>query len=254
MLKLFLADIDGCLAEPYRPFDLDGFARLRAWAARAEAEGGAWPRVSLLSGRSFSYVEAVTQALGLAAPVLFESGGGRFDLPRARITWNPALTPEAERELNHVRAFLLEKVVAEAAGLSFDYGKRAQAGVVGPDADEVARFLPAVRAFVTARFPDLRVFETHVSIDVVPAGLTKRQAVRWLAGAEGLALDEVAFIGDTRGDAEALRAVGLGFAPQNASPDAKEAADVVTAGAVLDGVLEAYCHCVERNEAAGLAA
>jgi len=38
VIRLFLADIDGCLSEPYRPFDLAGFARLRAWAIRAEED------------------------------------------------------------------------------------------------------------------------------------------------------------------------------------------------------------------------
>src|SRR5690606_42148125 len=84
------------ISEPYRPCDLDGFARLRAWAARAEAEP-AFPRLTVCSGRAYAYVEAVAQALDLRAPALFESGGGRFDLPLARIRWNPALTPAVER-------------------------------------------------------------------------------------------------------------------------------------------------------------
>jgi hydroxymethylpyrimidine pyrophosphatase-like HAD family hydrolase len=104
-----------------------------------------------------------------------------------------------------------------------------------------------VRDFVTPRFPDLHVYETHVSIDVVPRALTKVQAIRWLVEEEGLGMDEVAFIGDTRGDAEAIRAVGLGFAPQNAAEAAKAVADVVTEGAVMAGVEEAYRACLARN-------
>jgi hydroxymethylpyrimidine pyrophosphatase-like HAD family hydrolase len=248
MVKLFIADIDGCLSEPYKPFDLDGFARLRAWAEQAE-EDPALPRLSVCSGRSYAYVEAVAQALGLRAPALFESGGGRFDLPAARIRWNPALTPAVERELDAVRAFYLTHVVPLDAAVALDYGKRAQAGFVHPDPAFIHRVLPAVRDFVTPRFPDLHVYETHVSIDVVPRGLTKAQAVQWLAGEEGLDLSEVAFVGDTRGDAEALAAVGLGFAPQNAAEAAKRAADVVTEGAVLAGVEEAYRRCLALNRA-----
>ena len=50
MIKLFLADIDGCLSEPYRAFDLDGFAQLRALAGRAEADP-AHPRLGLAVSR-----------------------------------------------------------------------------------------------------------------------------------------------------------------------------------------------------------
>ena len=98
MIRLFLADIDGCLSEPYVPFDLDGFRRLRDWGLRAETDDRV-PRLGLCSGRSYAYVEAMAQALGLRAPALFESGGGRFDLADARITWNPALTPGTEAAL-----------------------------------------------------------------------------------------------------------------------------------------------------------
>jgi len=248
VIRLFLADIAGCLASPYRAFDLEGFGQIRAWAREAEEAGSVLPRVSLMSGRSYGYVEAVTQALDLHAPVLFESGGGRFHLPTGTITWNPALTPEVERELDAVRAYFLTEIVAREAGFTLDYGKRAQAGIVSADTAAMARVLPAARRFVTERFPDLHPYYTAHSVDVVPAALTKRQAVAWLAAAEGLPMEAVAFVGDTIGDAEALGAVGWGFAPRNASDEAKEAARTVTEGAVIEGVLEAYRVCIAHNE------
>jgi hydroxymethylpyrimidine pyrophosphatase-like HAD family hydrolase len=244
--KLFLVDIDGCLSEPYTPFRLDAFARLRAWIARAEADPRV-PPIGICSGRSYAYVEATAQALGLRAPALFESGGGRFDLPEARITWNPALSPAVEADLAAVRAFLLERVVPRSPTVSYDYGKRSQAGIVSPVAGECEAFLPEVEAFVAGRFPGLIPYITPFSIDVVPAALTKVRAIEWLTGAEGLTLDEVAFVGDTVGDAEALRAVGRGFAPSNADAAAQAAADVVTRGAVLDGVEEAFALCLAAN-------
>ena len=248
MTRLFLVDIDGCLAEPYRPFRLDAFARLRTWIGLSETDPRV-PRIGICSGRSYAYVEATAQALGLRAPALFESGGGRFDLPAARITWNPALTPAVEADLAAVRAFLLEAVVPRSPTVSFDYGKRAQAGVVSPVVGECGAFLPEVEAFVAARCPGLVAYHTPFSVDVVPAALTKARAVAWLAAAEGLTLGELAFVGDTVGDAEALRAVGRGFAPADADADARAAADVVTAGSGVDGVEEALADCLRANGA-----
>ena len=246
MIRLFLADIDGCLSEPYVPYDLDGFTQLRDWARRAE-EDPRYPRLGLCSGRSYAYVEAMAQALGLTAPALFESGGGRFDLPEARITWNPTLTPDVEQELELARAFLLREVVPQSPTISFDYGKRSQAGIVSPTVGECETHLAVVERFLGAELPDLTAYHTPYSIDIVPAGLTKVDALRWLVTSEGMHLHELAFIGDTNGDAAAIQAAGAGFAPRNGSKAAHAAADVVTEGAVLAGVLEAYRVCLDRN-------
>jgi 3-deoxy-D-manno-octulosonate 8-phosphate phosphatase KdsC-like HAD superfamily phosphatase len=246
LIQLFLADIDGCLSEPYVPYDLDGFRQLRAWGERAE-EDARYPRVGVCSGRAYAYVEAVAQALGLRAPALFESGGGRFDLGDARITWNPALTPETERALAACRAFLVEEVVPRSPSVSFDYGKRSQAGIVSPVVGECEGFLPDVRAFVEGQGEGLVPYHTPYSVDVVPEALTKVQAIRWLAEADGLDLGSVAFIGDTNGDAAAIAACGLGFAPANGADAARQSADVVTDAPVLGGVLEAYRLCLRRN-------
>ncbi|MEM1053925.1 MAG: HAD hydrolase family protein [Bacteroidota bacterium] len=250
MIRLFLADIDGCLSEPYRPFDLGGFARLRAWAKRAEADER-WPRLGICSGRAYAYVEATAQALGLSGPALFESGGGRFDLQTATIEWNPALTLATEDALEQVRAFFLREIVASAPGISLDYGKRAQAGIVSGTPGECAPFLPAAREFVARLKTEtgiaLHAFTTPWSIDVVPAELTKAQALTWVAEQDGLTVSEVAFIGDSDGDIGAIEVAGLGFAPANAYDNVKEAADFVMAGELIAGVGEAYLACLEAN-------
>ncbi|MGB3544116.1 MAG: phosphoglycolate phosphatase, partial [Rubrivirga sp.] len=150
MINLFLADIDGCLSEPYVAYDLEGFAQLRAWGDLA-LEDERYPRVGICSGRSYAYVEAIAQALGLRAPALFESGGGRFDLEDARITWNPALTPDVEAALAQVRAFMLAEVVPQSETVSYDYGKRSQYGIVSPVVGECETFLDEVETFTTAQ-------------------------------------------------------------------------------------------------------
>ena len=248
MIRLFLADIDGCLAAPYKAYDLDGFRTLAEYGRRAETDP-TLPRLGICSGRSYAYVEAVAQALDLRGPALFESGGGRFDLATASIRWSDHLTPDVERQLHAVRDYFHRDVLPDT-GFAYDYGKRAQSGVVWTDEAEVARWAEIVDRWVTDRFPDLNVHPTHVSIDVVPRALTKRVAVETVAEEEGLGLGELAFIGDTDGDIAALEAVGFSFAPQNAQAAVKEVVSVVTDGAVLDGVLEAYRWCIRHNEAA----
>lgn len=249
MIRLFVSDIDGCLAEPYCAYALDHFVTLAALAQRAGAVGeGELPAFSLCSGRAYAYVEAVTQVLGLQAPVLFESGGGLFDPAARRVFWNPRFTDALAAQLEEVRHWMVG-TCEPGTSMMYDYGKRTQAGLIGPDPEEVARYVLEVEAYVAERFPGLRVFHTDVSIDVVPAGITKRQGMDWLAERTGVPLSAMAFIGDTNGDIEALQAVGYAFAPENAAPAVKRAAGAVTRGGTIEGVIEAYRWCVARHEA-----
>lgn len=250
MIKLFVTDIDGCLAEPYQPYDLEGLSTLRSFAEATGSvpENGSAPVVSVCSGRSYPYVEAITQALGLSVPVLFEGGGGRFDPVAAQTTWHPALTDEIEAALDEVRHWFVTECVP-GTQLSLDHAKRTQAGVVSPDPDEITEVRARTEAHVAEHALDLRVFSTEVSVDVVPPGITKRTGLEWLADHLGVALSEVAYIGDADSDRKALSAVGTSFAPANAAEEVLRTVDHVTEGRVLDGTLEAYRRCLDVDGA-----
>ncbi len=250
VIKLFVSDIDGCLAEPFRPFDRARFQELAAYAGAAGAlDGdGALPAFSLCSGRALPYVEAVTQALGLHLPVLFEAGGGLFDLASGRVQWHPAFTRDLQEQIDAVRRWMMQ-ICLPGTRLAYDYGKRTQAGLIGPDADEIEALVPVVERYVAEHFPGLCVFHTPISIDVLAEGITKKDGLRWLGERLGCPVDQVAFIGDTNGDLGALEDVGFSFAPANAAEAVRRRVHVVTDGPYIDGVLEAYRWCAARNEA-----
>ncbi|MEM8557818.1 MAG: HAD family hydrolase [Bacteroidota bacterium] len=242
MIRLFLSDIDGCLSVPYQPWDLARLAELDALIRDPLA-----PRFGLCTGRPYSYAEAVAQALDVRGPVLFESGAGWFDLTSGTTRWHPALDSAKREALAEVRAFYEDTLVPAHDGLSIDYGKRAQAGFVAPTEAIIQAALPEVEAFVAERCAGFHVFHTEVSVDVVPPGLTKADAMRWVADEEGLSLDALAFIGDTGGDIGALQTVGHGFAPANATPEVRESGVRVLDGAVLEGTLEAFRWSMSYN-------
>lgn len=249
MIKLFVTDIDGCLGMPYLPYDLEGMAALRRYAEEAgpPSEASSGPSLSICSGRPYPYVEALTQALGLTTPVLFESGGGLFDPVASRTTWSPQLTDEVEAKLETVRHWFATECVPGTA-LMIDHAKRTQAGVITPNPEEIVALRPEVERFVEDRVPGLHVFTTDNSVDVVPPGITKRHGIEWLADRLDLDLSEMAYIGDTDGDLEALAVVGRSFAPANAHGMVTEQVDYVTEGTVLDGTLEAYRSCRSLNQ------
>ncbi len=243
MTRLFVSDIDGCLAEPYQPFDLK---RIRHLVDLIHSDDPAVPDFSLCSGRSYSYVEAIYQLLGLEFPVLFESGGGMFDPATSQITWNPALTHEALDALDNIRAWI-NKECLPGSSMMFDHGKRTQAGIVGPDPDEIIRTVPRVQEFVYENFEGFHVFDTPISIDVSVTDITKRQALEWISDLLDVPLEAIAYIGDTNGDIPALEIVGRSYAPRNGSDEVKEIVDRVTTGSVTAGVIEAYEEVIQEN-------
>jgi hypothetical protein len=245
-IELFVTDIDGCLAIPFEPYRIGKLRRLRRESRPSLDADPDYPRLSLCSGRSYSYVEAISQLLAVRAPVLFEGGAGMIDTTTMKPSWNPSLEADMLAGLDAVRSFFDRDVVARF-DVWLDREKRTQVGLMGsPEA--VAEALPSARDFVTTGYPTLLFATTRHSIDVLPGSLSKRQGLQWLAEVTGVNLDAMAFVGDSDGDLGAIDIAGVGFAPANAAAMVRERADVVTEGSYIDGVLEAYRWCVEHNK------
>jgi hydroxymethylpyrimidine pyrophosphatase-like HAD family hydrolase len=247
VIKLFVSDIDGCISEPFVPFDLETLGEIRALAATGSMTGVplAPPEFTLCTGRPLGYAEAVGQALGVRLPILFEAGAGMYNMTTGVRTWHPSFGPSEASARREIQDWL--ETLVPGTSMAVDRGKYTQAGLIGADAAEIAAALETVSEFVGTSFPDFRVAYTEISVDVMHKDLTKREGLAWLAQELGLELDELAFIGDTNGDLGGLRAVGSSFAPANGSAEVRQTVGTVTTGAVCAGVLEAYRICVDRN-------
>ena len=94
-----------------------------------------------------------------------------------------------------------------------------------------------------------RVDILHTStslVEVMPKGVTKVTSIRELAGKMGIPMDEIMAFGDFNNDAEMLAAVGLGIAVKNASPRAKETADLVIGSVEEHGPAEFLKELLDR--------
>jgi len=234
MIKLFVSDIDGCLAMPYESFRMD---RIRELMDRIQEPGR--PVFSLCSGRAYAYVEAMTQLLGIRVPTLFESGAGMFDVTTGTSKFHPSFTPAIRRDVKDIQAFM-EQVIDRCPGLSMDHAKLTQGAAAGREEYGLYDALAEIKEFVDREFPHFNTFHTHISIDVVPEGLTKAEGISWLAEEMGLSMEEVAFIGDTNGDLPALKIVGSSFCPANGQDALKAQVDHASALCDIDAVIEAF--------------
>lgn len=250
MIRLFVTDIDGCLATPYRPFRLDVLSRLRDYAREAGLPGShsILPAFSLCSGRAYPYVEAMSQLLALTAPVLFESGAGMFDPLLSVCRWHPDFDDATSDSMKEVKMFM-DNLVQDTV-LSVDRAKRSQVAIVAPGPDEIQSAVQKIDAYVHDSHPSFKTFHTSFSVDVVAPHLTKRSGIAWLAEWCGIEMAEIAFVGDSNGDIGALKEVGRSYAPANADTEVKEIVHRITNGSDADGVFEAYLDVLQFNEKA----
>ncbi|RIH90213.1 5-amino-6-(5-phospho-D-ribitylamino)uracil phosphatase YcsE [Calidithermus terrae] len=106
---------------------------------------------------------------------------------------------------------------------------------------------PSLTAVEGLDWLEYAVGEGEVVAVADPKGVSKASALRWVAERYGLAMEEVAMIGDSLNDLEAIRKAGLGIAMGNAEPAILEAADAVVGRLEDDGFAQAVRLCLEPS-------
>lgn len=87
----------------------------------------------------------------------------------------------------------------------------------------------------------------EVITGVIKKGVSKASGLRWLAEYYGLSIDEVAMIGDSHNDLEAIRDAGLGIAMGNAVDEIIDAADHITGHVREHGFAQAIEYVLALN-------
>lgn len=82
---------------------------------------------------------------------------------------------------------------------------------------------------------------------VIRKGVCKASGLRWLAEYYGISLGEIAMIGDSHNDLEAIRKAGLGIAMGNAVDEIRAVADHITGHVREDGFAEAVEYVLAFN-------
>jgi hydroxymethylpyrimidine pyrophosphatase-like HAD family hydrolase len=244
MIKLFITDIDGCLTKPFTSPEWDLLAQIRR-LHRQSKNDLAVPSLSICSGRPLSYVEAVTQWLGIEGPVVFESAG-IFRLLTNEVEFLPAFDDQAERQIEQIKSWLQENIISRHSGMVLEFTKRMDAGIVHLEKGVIDEVYPEVEEFISKEYPRFEVHNTDVSINIILGGNNKRNGIQKLCELYDVIPEEVAYIGDSSGDIPGLKLVGKPFAPQNAAEAVKEHAEVLDES-VTKAVLSAYRTIIKAN-------
>ncbi|MBB3770613.1 hypothetical protein FHS55_001208 [Angulomicrobium tetraedrale] len=258
-IRLMVSDVDGTLVNREKqvaPATVEAVARLRA-------AGIAFAAVSARPPRG---MKILVEALGLDIFGGFNGGSilsGDFSVleqhfvaeeaarrcieimtPRGASVWVFADNEWYLTDPDNTYVAGEIRTVAFQPTLVSDFGDHlARAGKIvfsSTDFDMLAKSEPELQALVGDGATARRSQNKY--LDLTPPGTDKGHAVRAFAHHYGVALDEVAVIGDMANDLPMFEVGGLSIAMGNASDTIKQQADLVTLSNAEDGV----AHAIEQ--------
>ncbi|MDE0207106.1 MAG: Cof-type HAD-IIB family hydrolase [Candidatus Tectomicrobia bacterium] len=275
--RLLALDVDGTILDP--DGELRDAVRQAVMAARQ-----AGLRVVLCTGRRFRSTRPVAQDLRLDGPVVVHNGALVKDVVSAetlhchplpeslcrrglevlRQLAPPLIYIDAFHEevdiltehLEHLHPFQQEYLQDNIPYCRFvdDLAATELRGVVMlsimAEADRLRALRPVVEDALAGQGHTKMIlnknFRGHI-LEVLPATVSKWQALERLMAAEGIAPDDVVAIGDDYNDLEMIQGAGLGIAMGNAVEPVRAAAGYVTGSNDDDGVVQAIERFVLRR-------
>ncbi|MFB9324782.1 Cof-type HAD-IIB family hydrolase [Paenibacillus aurantiacus] len=247
--KLVLFDIDGTLLDRSHQIP----ASTKEAVALLQAAG---VHTAIATGRSPSDFTWVCDELGIRSYV---SINGQYVVHEGEVIYENRIPVELLRELSafadasgHMTAYCgsgevcVSRHAEPHLAVSFS-----SVNLPHPKVDpDYYRHSPVYQGniFMTAeeealyitRFPSLRFIRWHEqAVDYLPVGSSKAAGIAYLLQAFGVTAEECAAFGDGLNDLEMLSFVGIGIAMGNGCPEAKEAANYVTASSSDHGIWSA---------------
>jgi phosphoglycolate phosphatase (TIGR01487 family) len=213
--KAVVCDVDGTITDSRRHIQPLGIEMLR----RAQERGCV---VILASGNVLPITYGLSVFIGLDGPVVAENGGMVSYRDQVHTLFSIDLPLQAYEHLNGRLPGLRR--------LYTDQWRRTEVTLV--------RDLDLERVKELLQDWPLEVEATGFAIHLMQRGHSKMAGVRKACQLLGLDPSEAAAFGDSDNDASMLSGCGFGVAVGNASPTAREAADLVTEGHHAEGLRE----------------
>jgi HAD superfamily hydrolase (TIGR01484 family) len=247
LIKLIVCDIEGCLTPGKgKPLNLDALAKIRNYNYQSKKQEQV-PPITLCTGRSLPYVEAMMQAIDGHIPAISENGAGLYDPIKDDYQLNPQITQHTKNQMLEAKNIINDQIISNFRA-KFEWGKDFVLSVNPPSDISIEEFFKIVHDNFKMHNIDLNITHSASAVDITPKGIDKFSGLQLLLEKLQLVPEEVAGIGDTRGDFSVLKNVGFSAAPNNATDEVKQIVNYVSDYENGDGVVDIIKHCIYLNK------
>jgi HAD superfamily hydrolase (TIGR01484 family) len=245
-IKLIVCDIEGCLTPGKgKLLNLDALAAVRQYNRESKKQKYI-PPITLCTGRSLPYVEAMMQAIEGYIPAISENGAGLYYPAEDDYRLHPLITPQTKKQMAEAKNVIHEEII-NTFKAKFEWGKDFIISINPPPDISIEIFFKIVQDTLRRHAIDLDITHSASAIDITPRGIDKFSGLQLLLGQLELAPEDVAGIGDTPGDFPVLKNVGFSAAPNNATNEVKQIVNYVSDYEDGDGVVDIIKHCIMLN-------
>ncbi|MFC7190082.1 phosphoglycolate phosphatase [Halocatena marina] len=217
-MRALAVDIDGTLTRADQSLDPRVFEPLREWPEP----------VVIATGKSLPYPVGLCEFLGIPVRIIAENGGAVYLADDDEIVFT------GDREAAHR---VIEQYSEEGYSLGWegvDFANRWRETELAVSCDQPLEPLREI-----AEREGMRVFDTGYAYHVTAHDVDKGTGLTNITSRLGNDPESFAVVGDSENDAAMFEIAGEAYAVANADDRAKSAADHITDGAFVDGLLEA---------------
>jgi Cof subfamily protein (haloacid dehalogenase superfamily) len=261
--RLVVSDLDGTLT-PYGTNDLSGMTVKTVAALRKTGV-----EFTIATGRSWKQAQPVVAQLGITCPVIVQTGALVIDPTNGRPIRTQPLRPELAQKLRQMKQFFaLDQFSLARDGLFYTTGVSSNGGQWLCNCGEICKTVKQWRhhqaetikhLYIGAEVelkrlgarikaenfpkpnlffwpPDSAQMAGDWLLEVFDPLASKGQALQWLTGHLGIALENVIAFGDGHNDLDMLEQAGLGVAIEGCDPQITAVSGAVTTRPEADGV------------------
>ncbi|MEN6487288.1 MAG: HAD-IIB family hydrolase [Smithella sp.] len=247
---MIVCDIDGCLTPGKgKSLNLGALAAVRHFNCESKIQKNV-PPITLCSGRSLSYVEAMMHAIDGYLPAISENGAVLYYPIEDDYRLNPLITPQIP-QIKKQMAFVknvIHKEIIDPFKARFECGKEFVISINPPPDVLIENFFKIVQDCLIEQRIDMNITHSAGAIDITPPGIDKFSGLQILLETLEIVPADVAGIGDTSGDFPVLKKVGFSAAPANATSEVKQIVDYVSDFENGNGVIDIIKHCILLNQ------